>query len=225
MHISPSSNEISPQPFEDKMTTSTAAFWDKRAEGYAAQPIRNMPAYEDTLERVRRHLSPRGTALEIGCGTGTTALKLADAVQHYTATDYSNGMVAIGQRKAADQGVGNVTFRQAGALDPDLDGTFDAVLGFNLLHLIEDTEGAVRKAHDRLKPGGVFITKTPCLDGKAWHLRALIWVMRRLGLAPYVRGLAIPELEAMVTDAGFRIVETHTYPGMVNSRFITARKA
>jgi hypothetical protein len=99
------------------------------------------------------------------------------------------------------------------------------VLAFNLLHLIEDTEGAIRLAHGRLKPGGIFITKTPCLDGKAWHLRALIWIMRRVGMAPFVRGFAAPELEGLIAGAGFEIVETHSYPGMINSRFIVARKA
>jgi SAM-dependent methyltransferase len=105
---------------KDLTMTTSATFWDKRAEGYAAQPIRNMPAYEDTLARVRRYLSPSDAVLEIGCGTGTTALKLADGVRHYTATDYAQGMIDIGVRKAAEQGADNVTFHRAGALDPGL---------------------------------------------------------------------------------------------------------
>ena len=63
------------------------AFWDKIAERYAARPIDNPDAYEATLERVRHWLHPDWHVLELGCGTGTTALKLAGSAAQITATD------------------------------------------------------------------------------------------------------------------------------------------
>lgn len=86
-------------------------FWDGIARKYAARPIKNMPAYERTLERAQSYLAAGDHALEVGCGTGTTALKLAPHVRHITATDVSAEMIAIAREKAGR--TANVTFRQA----------------------------------------------------------------------------------------------------------------
>ena len=52
-------------------------FWDSAADKYARKPIGNEAAYAQTLDRTRAYLSSDQHVLEIGCGTGTTALKLA----------------------------------------------------------------------------------------------------------------------------------------------------
>jgi ubiquinone/menaquinone biosynthesis C-methylase UbiE len=54
-----------------------ARFWDRIARKYAADPIADMAGYEATLQRVQGLLSTEQDVLEIGCGTGTTALRLA----------------------------------------------------------------------------------------------------------------------------------------------------
>ena len=54
-------------------------FWDGAAENYAKSPIRDVEAYNYTLERTRTYLSPTDKVLEVGCGTGSTALLLAGA--------------------------------------------------------------------------------------------------------------------------------------------------
>ena len=205
---------------------STQKFWDGTAEKYAAKPIKNMPAYEQTLDRTRHYLSMDDTVLEIGCGTGTTALILSKDVKHITATDISAKMIEIGRGKAEDQNVGNVDFVQATLSDRDLNpGPYDAVLAFNILHLLEDLPGSVRRANALLKPGGMFISKTVCLGEQSSFWRVVIFVMRKLGLAPYVNFVTFAELERTVEDAGFKIVETGEYPATPpKNRFIVARK-
>ena len=54
-----------------------AHFWDRIARKYAADPIADAAGYEATLRRVQALLSANQDVLEIGCGTGTTALRLA----------------------------------------------------------------------------------------------------------------------------------------------------
>ena len=54
-----------------------ARFWDRIARKYAADPIKDMDGYARTVDRTRHHLRSTDTVLELGCGTGTTALKLA----------------------------------------------------------------------------------------------------------------------------------------------------
>lgn len=202
-----------------------AAFWDKRADGYSRRPVRDVESYHRTLESTRKHLSPGDDVLEVGCGTGTTALHLAPAVQRITATDISTRMLEIAREKAARQRVENVRFERAALGDERLAaGSFDVVLAFNLLHLLEDLPTALRRIHELLKPGGRFVSKTVCLAerGRFWGIA--LAVLRSLGIAPYVRPLRISELEGLVADAGFEIVETGTHPASPPGRFIVARK-
>ncbi len=205
--------------------TNSEKFWDKAAPAYAKSQVKDMVSYDQTMDRTRAHLDPGHTVLELGCGTGTTALRLADAVGHLTATDISSQMIAIAQTKARDQRVNNVTFRHAALMDSaSPDGPLDVVMAFNLLHLLDDLPAALGNIADMVKPGGLFISKSGCIGEKTFYLRPIIAVMQMLGKAPYVASLSIDDLEGMISEAGFSIIETHTFPGIIANRFIVARK-
>lgn len=203
-----------------------AGFWDKVAFRYAAMPIRDPAAYEATLSAVRRRLRSDDTALEIGCGTGSTALLLAPHVRHYTGTDLSPTMIAIARQKPAPP---NLAFRVAEA-DGSLgaDGPLDAVLAFNLLHLVPDLAATLAAVRAGLRPGGLFLSKTPCLrDMPAWLRIALVPalpVLRRLGKAPRVTWLDAGTLRRAITQAGFEIVEDTTFGRNRASRYLVARR-
>ena len=91
-------------------TANDARFWDRIARKYAADPIADMAGYERTLERTRHFLQSDHIVFELGCGTGTTALKLAPAVGRILATDVSSEMISIAREKAAGEGHLNVAF-------------------------------------------------------------------------------------------------------------------
>lgn len=207
--------------------TSSARFWDKVARRYAARPVGDPDAYHATLERAKAHLQAGQKVLEVGCGTGTTALILAPATGHLTATDGSGEMIAIAREKLSAGDPGNVAFEQAELTQADLPaGPFDAVLAFNLLHLVENLPAALQVLRGRLVPGGLLITKTVCLGGwRALLLWPLIAAMRLFGKAPHVTFLRPAELDRMVAETGFEIIETGFYPVRSASRFIVARRA
>jgi len=200
-----------------------AEFWDRVAVKYAASPVGNERAYEQTLELTRGYLGPGTSVLEIGCGTGTTALKLAGAAGHITATDISPAVIGIAEGRRAEAGAENVTFAAAQS-DAAGAGGHDAVLAFNLLHLLPDPSATIRHAREMLKPGGVFISKTMCLAESSFIFRPMIFVMRLIGKAPYVRFLRRAELEALIAAEGFEIVEHVAFDGAPNSRCIVARR-
>ena len=208
--------------------TQTAKFWDKHAEKYAASPIKDQKSYEYTLERTRSYLGPDDKVVEIGCGTGATALLLAPGVGQITGTDISPKMIEIANQRARDGGNTNASFEVRTAAQAMEDARkADAVLGFNLFHLTEDFEALLASLHQNLAPGALFISKTPCLSEpsigfKRFIFRGLIPLMRLVGLAPYVRRFSFGELEGLIADAGFEIVETSSFPAM--SRYIVARR-
>lgn len=203
---------------------SDAKFWDKAADKYAASPIKNMEAYEQTMARTRAYLSADQEVLEVGCGTGSTALLLASNVKHMTASDISERMIEIGEGKAQAQNVENVTFRQAALPDETLAAeSFDTILCYNALHLVTDLPSVLRNVHGALKPGGVFISKTVCLAEQTRLWGIPIFLMRLIGKAPYVKMLTFDAVEEAITAAGFEIIETGVYPAPF-SRLVVARK-
>lgn len=210
--------------------SNAVKFWDKMAAKYVKSPIEDMDAYTQTLERTRSYLSPGDRVLEVGCGSGSTALLLAGDVDHIVASDYSANMIEFGRQKAQDEGVANVSFIMADIFDEALEGEpYDVVLALNLLHLIEDVPGAVTRLHGLLKPGGLFISKTICQPGqrtpfKLRIIKMLLPLLRVLGAAPYVNFMAIAELEQFITAQGFKIIEAGNYPASPPSRYIVARK-
>lgn len=205
-------------------------FWDKIAAKYAKSPIADMDAYSYTLERTRSYLSPEDSVLEIGCGTGSTALLLAGDVRQITASDLSGNMIEAGSEKARDQGISNVKFVRAELFGSAIDdGPYDSVLALNVLHLLEDTPAAIGRINGLLKPGGTFISKTVCLQGsgapfKFRIIKMILPLMQLIGKAPYVKFMEIAELEEIISSGGFKIIETGNFPASPPSRYIVARK-
>lgn len=205
-----------------------AAFWDRIARKYAADPIADPAGYEATLRRVQALLAPDQAVLEIGCGTGTTALRLAPTVRRYLATDVSAGMIAIAREKLVAQPVPPLSFEVADADAPAPGpGGWDAVLAFNLLHLVSDLEGALSQAVHALRPGGLLLSKTPCIaEMNPFIPRLALPLMRAIGKAPHVLCFNADQLQAAFARQGLRIesVERHGTRGKDFRVFIVARK-
>lgn len=207
---------------------SDARFWDRVARKYASSRIKDMEGYERTLSEVRRWLSAGDRVLEIGCGTGMTALRLAPSVATITATDISPEMIAIANERAASDGPGNVRFLATPAESPPAaDESCDAVLAFNLLHLSPDRAAVLAGVRRALKPGGLFISKTPCLAEMNPLLRLAVPAMRLIGKAPHVGFFDAAGLERELGEAGLETIarERHGSRGKDPRIFLVARKS
>ena len=209
-------------------TANDARFWDRTSRKYAKGAIADQAGYERTLDRTRALLGSGDRVLELGCGTGTTALRLAGDVQDYLATDISAGMIAIANEKHAAGPIPALVFRTATAeaLTPDA-ARFNAVLGFNYLHLVRDLPGTLRRIHALLAAQGLFISKTPCVGDMNPLIRfALLPAMRAIGKAPYAGVFRAADLSQHICAAGFDILatENHATKGNDNRPYIVARK-
>lgn len=183
------------------------AFWNKIAKGYAAKPVADQDSYEFKLAKTQEYFDPSFKVLELGCGTGSTALIHAPHVKHILATDISEKMLEFGRQKAADAGIGNVTFECSSLDDFAAPAeSFDSVLALNILHLVEDPETAIAKIFKLLRPGGSFISSTGCLGDMPFFVPLAISVMRFFGKAPdTVKVFKQAELLTMITSAGFSV--------------------
>lgn len=201
-----------------------ANFWDKAAKKYAASKIADMGGYEETLARTRSFLTPEDHLLEIGCGTGSTALIFAPCVKQMTATDISREMLAIAEGKRADAEVVNLRFVQTEATKPIDGAPFDAACAFSILHLLDDLDEGLAHLHRLIRPGGMLITKTACLRDMNFALPPILKVMQWFGKAPHVLLFDAAELEDAIRKAGFEIIESGYHGKTRSTRFIAARR-
>lgn len=201
----------------------TKKFWDRIARRYAKRPVGDEAAYQRKLALTRDYLRPDMEVLEIGCGTGSTAIAHAPHVRHIRATDISDRMIEIANGKASAAGVDNVTFEAIGIEDLDVEGeSVDAVLALSVLHLLEDRDTAIARIHAMLKPGGIFVSNTVCLGDSMRWFRYVGPVGRWLGLFPLVRIFTRDELQKSLASAGFAI--EHAWQPDKRVVFAIARK-
>ncbi|WP_238367591.1 class I SAM-dependent methyltransferase [Mesobacterium pallidum] len=204
---------------------SNASFWDNIAAKYAARPIAKEEVYQRKLRETQALLTPEMELLEIGCGTGGTALAHAPYVREVLATDISDAMLEFGRKAAAERGLTNLRFERAAVdeLDPE-PASRDMVLMLSLLHLLDDPEDALAMAARTLRPGGYLVISSACLgDGMTW-LKPAIAVAQWLGKAPAtIRFFRQDELLDMIRAASFGI-ETCWRPDKRSASFVIARK-
>ncbi|WP_176085417.1 class I SAM-dependent methyltransferase [Martelella sp. HB161492] len=204
-------------------------FWDRLAARYAKSPVADQGGYERTLERTRSHLKRTDQVGELGCGTGSTALLLAAHAETYLATDFSGEMILIARHKQQQgEQQSGLDFRCATADDLAREGArFDVVLGFNYLHVVRDLPATLQAIHAMLKPGGLFISKTPCLREMNPLIRLVaLPVMQLFGKAPHVTSFSARALDQALGDAGFNVIVTeyHASKGADPRPFIVAAR-
>ncbi len=161
-----------PQAFDAVAAEYDAAFTHRRLGRWLREAV---------WERLGAAFQPGDHVLELGCGTGADALRLAGRGLCVTATDVAPGMLAVAAAKAAAAGqAGRIGFRQldAGRLaesaDPALDGPFaGAYSNFGALNCLADRRDLGGALARRVGPGGhlVLVLMGPlCPWEVAWHL-------------------------------------------------------
>ncbi len=199
-------------------------FWDRFAKRFAAAEIKDVEAYERRLGAIEAALAPDSAVLDMACGSGLMAVRIAPQLRHLTAIDISPKMIAIARDRARAAGVGNISFSVTSVEDFTAPpASFDVVLAMSILHLLDDPPGAIAKAFTLLKPGGVFISNTHCIPGAGWKLKLALRIGLPLGLMPNLQILPKSKLLAAIARAGF-VIDEEWHPGKKKPVFLVARK-
>ncbi|MGZ4448603.1 MAG: class I SAM-dependent methyltransferase [Nocardioides sp.] len=133
------------------------ALWDAEAAAFDEAPDHGLrdPAVRAVWRDLLLGALPAapGRVADLGAGTGTLSLLLADAGFRVDGVDLSPEMVRLARAKAA--GRDDVTFVEADASAPPLEaGRYDAVVCRHVLWALPDPVAALRRWEALLAPGG-----------------------------------------------------------------------
>lgn len=177
-------------------------------------------------EKLKKYLKSSDLVLDYGCGTGTIAIEYAGRVKEIHGIDFSGKMIEIAQRKAALSNIENVNFNKSIIFDDRLkEESYDVVLAWGILHLVDDRPDVLKRINELLKPGGLLISATECMAEKKSSIASLISLLIKLRIFPLmIKFFTVSELEDSITSANFQIVETEIMTDDPVSCFMAAKK-
>lgn len=150
------------------MRAEQRRFWDAEAERYDEQPDHGLvdPATREAWRGLlAEHLpAPPAHVTDLGCGTATLAVLLAEEGHHVRGLDASPRMVEQARAKVTAAGV-SVPVEQGDASAPPYEPrSADVVLSRHVLWTMPDPTAALARWSTLLRPGG----RVVLVEG-SWH--------------------------------------------------------
>jgi phosphatidylethanolamine/phosphatidyl-N-methylethanolamine N-methyltransferase len=199
-------------------------YWERHAKRYdrstrfLSRPVPRM------LQLAVEAVQGKARVLEVAAGTGLITTAIAGAVGELIATDYAAGMVKHLEESVRRAGLTNVTCEQADLYDLRfVEGTFDAVVAANVLHLVPDLERALAGLRRVLRPGGLLVAPT-YLHRETLGASVLSRLFALTGF-PGQRRFTARSLREALEAAGFRIERAETIAGPFPVGYVEAASA
>ena len=209
----------------------TQKFWDKQAKRYDYNERQFESVFKEIIAKTKEYLNANDNVLDFGCAAGTKTLELADGVKHIHGLDFSAEMISEATKKKNKVNVTNVSFSQGTIFNDDLEkASFDKIIAYSIIHLLEDSEKAIQRIYELLKPGGLLISETACfkerMDFKTRLEFTAYRFMKRLGIFPlHLNMFKTSDIEQLINRQNFNIIKAEIlfFNGMTIS-FIVAEK-
>ena len=176
------------------MSRPDAAAWDEQAADFDAEADHGLRdpavrrAWRDLLRTVLP--DPPGPVVDLGCGTGSLALLMAEEGHDVLGVDFSPRMVARARAKAG-AATSAPALLVADVADPPLRaGSVDVVLCRHVLWALPDPAAVVRRWAALLRPGGrLVLVEGRWATGAGIDAATCVELLAPLGGAPEVRHL------------------------------------
>jgi ubiquinone/menaquinone biosynthesis C-methylase UbiE len=205
-------------------------FWDKQAKRYDGSEKQFDHVNREIIAKTKEYLTVNDTVLDFGCATGIKTLKLVDGIKHIHGLDFSTEMINEAIKKKNEANTDNVTFSKGTIFSNDLGpASFDKIIAYAIIHLLEDSEKTIQRIHELLKPGGLFISTTACFnDRMAFKTRLEVTTylfMKRIGVFPlHLNMFTTSDLEKLLSSQNFKIIKAEKMFNGMTISFIVAEK-
>ena len=177
-----------------------------RADAYVTSAVHASGEDLDQVEALARRM-PSARALDLGCGGGHVAYRMAPHVASVTAYDLTPAMLGVVAAEAAARGL-HVQTRQGAAEDlPFADAAFDLVVSRFSAHHWRDLDAALRGVRRVLAPGGRVLLMDSISPGPPL-LDTLLQTMELLRDPSHGRNYTAAEWHAALARAGLPVKST-----------------
>ena len=192
-----------------------STFWDRVAWLYDLMERSNRAVNAAAAARVAG-LVPKGArVLDCAAGTGEFSLAAAERAETVLCTDLSLPMLDRARKKAKKRGLTNISFAQRDITAlPDRDGTFEAVIAANVLHLLQKPENAVRELWRVTAPGGRLILPTYLLGQVGTAYGTMIKIFQGVGFH-YEHAFTSETYQMLLESLNLAPVLVEVIPGRV----------
>ncbi|SMG29064.1 Methyltransferase domain-containing protein [Marivirga sericea] len=199
-------------------------FWDRTAPSYDKEEYKASEINQQIISKVKRYLKTSDVVLDFGCATGNISIEIAKLVKRVHAIDISSKMLEIAERKAEKQDIVNIEYTHSTIFDNHLkESSYDAILGFHMLHLLNNPKDSLLKINSLLKPSGLFISVTPCMSERKL-LSYILYATSKLGLIPPFKSFKPSGLKFLLLEGRFDILEIIKLQKTSNQYYIVAKK-
>lgn len=183
-----------------------AKFWNHMAEKYYKTPVKNPDAYKSKLDQISQLLDSNSDVLELGCGTGSTALLLSSEARQYDACDFSESMINIAKTRAIEDDIHNISFNVEDIETFSIPSEkYDLVMAHSVLHLIDDADSVVESMMGALKPNGYVVFSLVLLNDIPFPLRWLLRLGQKTGFVPHLVYQSEDELLSVLKRGQFQV--------------------
>jgi 2-polyprenyl-3-methyl-5-hydroxy-6-metoxy-1,4-benzoquinol methylase len=200
-------------------------FWDKQAKDFANQEQHTQLNENKDFITTLKYLNIDDTVLDYGCATGIISNAIADKVKEIHAIDISSKMIEIAKIKASELQIDNIQYAHATIFDERYQKeSFNVIMAFRILHMLEDTPAVMLRINELLKPGAVFISVTTCMGSYKVFLSIIASLLKKVGVVPHINWFKLSDLQRVITGGGLQIIECEKMDDKVPNYCIVARK-
>lgn len=187
--------------------------FDPQGQAYLTSRVHaEGPDLERAEQLVTQTLSLEASALDVGCGAGHLAFRLAHRVGRVMAVDPSPGMLNTVAHEAAARRLTNLETRAGSAESlPFQRASFDLVASRYSAHHWAHLDEALRELHRVVRPGGALLLIDALAPEDALadtHLQALELLRDR----SHVRNRSPSQWRQLLAAAGFELLEQQQWP-------------
>lgn len=189
-------------------------FWDSVAGVYDVfVNVVNRRTHVALREIVADLIQPGDRVLECACGTGLLTEVIARRCDRVTATDFAPKMLARAKKNCA--AFDNIAFEPADITALKYaDGSFDAVVAGNVIHLLDNPMKALGELDRVCRPGGRLIIPTYMNRDKRGGTSGFATAVGKAG-ADFKRQFTVESYRQFFRDAGYQDVSIQLAEGRI----------
>ena len=182
-------------------------YWDKLVPKYESFIEKNWKIYPSLLDKIAEDVNAGDITLEVACGAGLVALKIAHRASNIYAIDISEPMVDEAKEKMKAKEINNIEFSVEDAYSLPFDNEmFNTVICNSALHNMINPQKALSEIKRVLKPDGRLIATIVGI-GESRKFKLAMSVYKFFTAFPVFHKLNLDEFANMISESGFTVAK------------------